>query len=52
MAFAVRSHFRNKKIVSLADSCKVAAGNYNRTVVDNADSPSDAVMHLMYYTLK
>ena len=52
MTFAVRSHLGNEKIVVLANPRKVAAGDYGGGIVRDTHRSSDAVMHLMYYTLK
>ena len=41
-----------KEVVSFACTGKVAAGNNGCTVVNHADGTTDAVMHLVYYTLK
>ena len=42
----------NEEVVSFSDSRKVAAGNYRRAVINDTHGAADAVMRLMYYTLK
>jgi hypothetical protein len=52
MAFFGGTEIGKKKIVSFTGTGKIAACYDRCAVINNADSTTDTVMHLVYYTLK